>query len=173
MSKTNFIKGLFIITALLFPVAAAAQIGGVRDRQVRTLLARIETRTDTFRREVDLSLNRSPLNSTNREDRISDFVGDFETATDALRRGFDTNRNVDNEVNEVLNRAVFINRFMTRNRLGYRAQSEWSALRTDLDTLARLYSVSWNWNRIPDYGTGTGTGGGYGTGTGGGYGRGR
>jgi len=173
MSKTNFIKGLFIITALLFPVAAAAQIGGVRDRQVRTLLARIETRTDTFRREVDLSLNRSPLNSTNREDRISDFVGDFETATDALRRGFDTNRNVDNEVNEVLNRAVFINRFMTRNRLSYRAQSEWSALRTDLDTLARLYSVSWNWNRIPDYGAGTGTGGGYGTGTGGGYGRGR
>jgi hypothetical protein len=171
MSKTNFIKGLFIVTALLFPVAAAAQIGGYRDRQVRTLLARIETRTDTFRREVDLSLNRSPLNSTSREDRISDFVGAFETATDALRRGFDENRNVDGEVTEVLNRAVFINRFMARNRLSFRAQNEWSALRTDLNTLARLYSVRWNWNRIPDYGTGTG--GGYGTGTGGGYGGGR
>ena len=33
--------------------------------------------------------------------------------------------------------------------------------------------MSWNWNRVPDYGTGAGTGGGYGTGTGGGYGRGR
>jgi hypothetical protein len=171
MTKTKFIKGLFIITALLFPVAVSAQIGGARYRQVRNLLTRIETRTDTFRREVDLSLNRSPLNSTNREDRISDFVGDFETATDALKRAFDANRNVDSEVTEVLNRATFINRFMMRNRLSVRAESEWNALRTDLNTLARLYTVSWNWNRVPDYGTGTG--GGYGTGTGGGYGRGR
>ena len=156
------------MTALLLPIAAQAQINNNRDRQVRTLLARIETRTDTFRREVDQSLNRTPLNSTNREDRINDFVSEFETATDALRRGFDSNRNVSSEVNEVLNRANFINRFMTRNRLTTRAQSEWNALRTDLNTLARLYTVSWNWNRVPDYGTG-----GYGTGTGtGGVGRG-
>jgi hypothetical protein len=168
MRKITFINGLFILTAMLLPMAANAQINNYRDRQVRNLLARIETRTDTFKREVDLSLDRSPLNSTNREDRISEFVAEFETATDAMRRGFDSNRNVSSEVNEVLNRANFINRFMTRNRLSTRAQSEWSALRTDLDSLARLYTVSWNWNRVPDYGTG----GGYRTGTGTGYGRG-
>ena len=169
MSRTVYLKGLVIATILLMPIAAFAQIGGVRDRQVRNLLARIETRTDSFQREVNLSLDRSPLNSTNREDRIAEFITEFENATDALRRGFDSNRNVSNEVEEVLNRAVFINRFMTRNRLGARAQSEWGALRTDLDTLARLYTVSWNWNRVPDYGTG----GGYGTGPGMGPGRGR
>ena len=63
---------------------------------------------------------------------------------------------------------------MSRNRLSYRAQTEWNYLRTDLNSLARIYSVSWNWNRIPDYGSTTGTGGygtgGYGTG---GYGGGR
>jgi hypothetical protein len=151
------------------PIAAFAQIGGVRDRQVRNLLVRIETRTDSFQREVNLALDRSPLNSTNREDRIAEFITEFENATDALRRGFDSNRNVSAEVEEVLNRATFINRFMTRNRLSTRSQSEWSALRTDLDTLARLYSVSWNWTRVPDYGTG----GGFGTGPGTGRGRGR
>ncbi|MEP7149135.1 MAG: hypothetical protein ABI857_09655 [Acidobacteriota bacterium] len=162
MRKINLIKGFFIVTALLFPIAAAAQIGGARDRQARSLVTRIETRTDTFRREVDLSLDRSPINSTDREDRISDFVAEFETATDALKRSYDSNRNIDNEVNEVLNRALFINRFMTRNRLSYRAQSEWRYVRADLNTLARLYTVSWNWNRMPDYGTGTGYGTGYG-----------
>lgn len=160
---------LFVLAASLLPLSVGAQIG-VRDRQLRPLLTRIETRTDTFRREVNLSLDRSPLNSTSREDRIADFVADFETATDALRRGFDANRNLSSEVDEVLNRALFINRFMTRNRLSTRSHSEWSGLRADLDSLARLYTVSWNWNQVPDYGTGTG--GGYGTGTGGGRGRG-
>ncbi|MEO8572389.1 MAG: hypothetical protein ABI481_00345 [Pyrinomonadaceae bacterium] len=176
MRKISFIKGLFIVTALLLPLAAAAQTNGYRDRQARTLIARVETRTDTFRRELERSLSRLPLNSTNREDRISDFVAAFETATDELRRGFDSNRNVSTEVNEVLNRAAFINRFMTRNRLTTRAQSEWSGLRTNLNSLARLYTVSWDWNRLPDYetsgGYGSATGGGYGTGTTGRNGRG-
>src|SRR5687767_4868633 len=104
MTITNFIKGLFILTALLLPLSVEAQ-NSARDRQLRSLLARIETRTDTFKREVDLSLIRTPLNSTNREDRISDFMAEFETATDSLRRGFDSNRNVSSEVTEVLNRA--------------------------------------------------------------------
>src|SRR5215218_500891 len=140
MRKLSFIKGLFIVTTLLLPVVAEAQTNGYRDRQVRTLVARIETRTDTFRREVDLSLNRTPLNSTNREDRISDFIAAFETATDELRRGVDSNRNVNSEINEVLNRAAFINRFMSRNRLATRAHTEWSGLRADLDSLARIYT---------------------------------
>jgi hypothetical protein len=136
----------------------AGQIGGTRvqDRQAQTLLNRIETRTDSFKREVDLAINRSPINGTNREDRISEFISDFENSTDSLRRGFSSNRNVSTEIEDVLNRALFINRFMSRNNLGYRAQSEWSGLRTDLNTLARLYQVSWDWNRSPDYGPPTG-----------------
>jgi len=166
-----------MIALVLLPFGLSAQIGVGRgqERQVRNLINRIETRTDTFKREVEFALDRSPLNSTNREDRITDFIAAFENSTDSLRRGFDSNRNVNSEVSEVLNRASFINRFMTRNRLTVRAQNEWSGLRTDLNTLARLNTVSWNWNRMPDYrnepgsGTGTGAGTGYGTG---GYGRG-
>jgi hypothetical protein len=154
MRNTIILRTLTAVSMMLMPIAIAAQIGGVRTSQVRNVLTRIETRTDAFRREVEVALNRSPLNSTAREDRISDFIGDFENATDSLRRNFDSNRNVDNEVNEVLTRAVFINRFMARNRLTPRAQLEWSSLRADLNTLARYYSVTWDWNRMPDYGTG-------------------
>lgn len=164
MGKLIFRK-LFIASALIvLPIVGAAQIPDYGNAQVRRTLARIETRTDSFKREVEFALDRGPLNSTTREDRIADFIADFENATDLLRRNFDTNRDVDAEVNEVLNRAAFINRFMTRNRLTPRAQTEWSGLRADLNTLARLYSVSWNWNRMPDYGTGRG--GGFGTGRG-------
>jgi hypothetical protein len=43
---------------------------------------------------------------------------------------------------------------MSRNRLSTRAETEWIAIRTDLNSLARVYSVAWNWNRVPDYGVG-------------------
>ena len=135
---------MIAVGVMLLPIAVAAQIGGARTWQVRNVLTRIETRTDTFRREVDAALVRSQINTTAREDRFSDFIAAFETATDSLRRNFDTNRNVDTEVNEVLTRAAFINRFMTRNRVSSRAQMEWSSLRADLNTLARLYSVTWD-----------------------------
>ena len=170
MRKLNFIA-VIAFAMTIMSLTTNAQIGGVRgqDRQVRDLLGRIETRTDSFKREMDLSLNRTPINGTNREDRIADFIAAFETSTDALRSGFNSNRNVSSEVNDVLSRALFINRFMSRNRVSARAQSEWNFLRTDLNSLSRIYSVRWDWNQIPDYGPAPGTGGGYG----GGYGSGR
>jgi type II secretory pathway pseudopilin PulG len=153
-----------ILAVVILPLAGYAQFGGANDRQVRNVLTRIETRTDSFRREVDLALNRTPINSSSREDRITDFINYFESATDSLRRNFDARQNVRNDVDDVLNRALFINRFMVRNQLTFRAQNDWTAIRNDLNTLSRLYSVSWNWNRIPDYGPmpGPGNTGGFG-----------
>ncbi len=117
------------------------------NRQIQTLLASIETKTDTYKRAMDTALDRSMINSTNAEDRYSDFIAEFETATDDLRSGFNSRRDVSSEVTEVLNRAAFINRFMTRNRLNTRTQAQWASLRTDLNTLATYYRVSWNWNQ--------------------------
>src|SRR5688572_21526054 len=165
MKKLILLNVSIFAMTILLPIAAVAQIGGVQDRRVRNVLTRIETRTDVFRREVELSLNRTPLTTTNREDRIVDFVSDFDRATDEMRRGFDANRNISSEVNEVMTRAAFINRFMTRNRLTTRAQTEWSGIRADLDTLARIYSITWNWNTMPDFrdrDPGPVTGGGFG-----------
>ena len=153
-----------IAALALLPAASFAQIYGTRDRQMGTLLSRIETRTDAFKRSVDLSLTQRPLNSTAREDRITDFIADFETATDSLKRNFDARRDVTNEVNDVLNQALFIDRFMTRNRLTARAETDWTSIRTELNTLSRLYSVSWDWNRMPDYRNGRYDSGRYDTG---------
>lgn len=117
------------------------------NQQIQILLNRIETQTDTFKSSMNTAMDRTVLNSTNAEDRINDFIAEFERATDALRTGFDARRDVSSEVSEVLNRAAFINRFMTRNRMNTRTQTQWANLRTDLDTLASYYRVSWNWNQ--------------------------
>ncbi len=120
---------------------------GATNRQMEGLLASIETKTDTFKRAMDSAMDRTLLNSTSAEDRFSDFIAEFETATDALRSGFNSRQDVSGQVTEVLNRALYINRFMTRNRMNTRTQSQWASLRTDLNTLASYYRLNWNWNQ--------------------------
>lgn len=121
----------------------------VSDRQVQTLLSRIETRSDSYRRSLDAALDRSRLNNTEAENQIIGYVTDFENATNNLRRNFDDRRSVSQDVQEVLNRASFIDQFMRQNRLTTAAQTQWRNLRTDLNTLATYYRVSWNWNSYP------------------------
>ena len=119
----------------------------VSDSNVQTLLARIETRTDAYRREVNSALDRSVLNNTRSEDSIVAYINDFETATDKLRSNFDSRRSASADVDEVLNRAYYIDSFMRDYRLTTAAESQWRSIRGDLDMLATYYNVSWNWNR--------------------------
>lgn len=115
------------------------------DRQVQVLINRIETGTDTFRRQVDRSLDRSAMDGTRTEDTLTSFVTDFENATDSLRRRFDSRTSTTADVQEVLNRASMIENYVRDNRLSNAAQRQWNLVRTDLDTLATYYGVRWDW----------------------------
>ena len=119
----------------------------VSDSNVQTLLSRIQTRTDAYRREVTSSLNRSVMNNTRSQDSILGYINDFATATDKLRNNFDSRRSASADVEEVLNRAYYIDEFMRDYRLTTAADSQWRLVRGDLDTLSTYYNVSWNWNR--------------------------
>ena len=166
-----------ILTALVVLVAgvglpAQAQYAGSNQRAVRQLINRIEQRTVTYRTSLEASLDRSRIDGTRREDNINQFVLDFQAAVSTLRVRFNQRQAVAADVQEVLNRGAAINDFMLRNRLRARVQSDWLALRQDLDELARIYGVSWNWNTTSPYppiGQGTGVGTGVGVGIGGGY----
>ncbi len=119
----------------------------VTDSNVQTLLARLETRTDAYKREVGLALDRSVYNNTRSEDAVINYITEFENATDSLRQKFDSRRSVMTDVEEVLNRAYFIDGFMRDYRLTPNAESQWRLIRTDLDTLSTYYNVGWKWNR--------------------------
>lgn len=117
----------------------------VSDSQVKTLLTSIETDTDIFKRSLDRALDRTTLNGTNTEDTVNNYVKDFENSTDALKQKFDAKRSVASDVQEVLNKAYFIDGFMKDNRLNARTQRDWTTLKTKLDTLSGYYNVAWNW----------------------------
>ncbi|MBK6749177.1 MAG: hypothetical protein IPG67_04005 [Acidobacteria bacterium] len=110
MYKTNLLKiSLLAIVAIIstFTTTQAqnrAYTG--TDRQLQTLLERIETQTDAFSREIDRSLDRSSIDGTTREDSITSMVSNFEQATDTLRDIFTTRRSSASDVQEVLNRYI-------------------------------------------------------------------
>lgn len=120
----------------------------VTDRQVQTLLDRIENRTNAFKSEIDRALDNSNADGTFREDSINTMVANFENATDRLRNNFSSRRSTSNDVQEVLNQAVYVNSFMRNNRMTQTTQNQWNQIRTDLNTLAGYYRVRTNWNAV-------------------------
>lgn len=126
--------------------------GGTRsyrttDSNVQSLLARLETRTDAYKREINNAMDRGVLNNSRSEEAIINYVNDFQTATGNLRQNFDSRRSAGTDVEEVLNRAYYIDGLMRDYRFTPNAESQWRLIRADLDTLSNYYNVSWNWNR--------------------------
>jgi len=117
--------------------------------EVNQLLRRIETRSAQFRRSLFSALDQSRIDGTRQEDNINDFVRNFEVATRDLRDRFNQRRDVASDVNAVMTQAASIDRFMGRHRMASPAEQDWSALRSDLDNLARYYSVAWRWDSRP------------------------
>ncbi len=141
-----FFSMFFAISMVAVPTNAQT-IRGVSEYQVRTLLQRLETRTDTFRSTMDTRLDNSRMNNTRQEDRISDYIASFENATDNLRNNFNARRATDSDVTAVLTNGWYIDEFMRRNRLGAKSEREWRNIRSDLNSLSRYYGVAWNWNQ--------------------------
>lgn len=143
--RTLFAFAIFTLIATV-NVTAQTRDYTATDRQVQALLNQIETRTDTYKRNMNNALDRSSLNNTETEELFSNYISEFENTIDNLRQKFEEQDSVDADVQDILSRSANINQFMKKNRLTNLVQNDWSALRTDLTTLARYYGVSWNWN---------------------------
>ena len=116
----------------------------VSKAQVRAIIKRVEDRVDNFVGRYDRSLDRSRLNGTNREDWLNQRARDLESATDELSREFDRHdRWAENreEVRRCLNIASDIDRNMRNGRFGRPAETNWSRVRFELNTLADVYNM--------------------------------
>lgn len=138
------------------PVRSTSTYGGttnspyrVSDAQVRSTLQSLERNSDIFSRGLTAALDRSTLNGTRYEDEVANYVRDYEEATDRLRQRFENRVSVTADVQEVLNRAANIDRFLVQNRLNNRVNADWNLVRTDLSNLANQFNVAWNWNNYP------------------------
>lgn len=142
--KFKFASILAIIAAMAV-TAMAQNAYNVSGRQVRALIDRIESQTNTFRADAERSIDRSIWNGTNREASMDSLLNSFETSTDQLSNNFNGRRSAASDVQEVLSRAAAVDRLMRNNSFPARVESEWTQIRSDLDTLASYYTVRFDW----------------------------
>jgi hypothetical protein len=130
------------------------------DVQMRQLLDRLNVRSATFSRNLRQDISRSSYNNRYSVDDVRRQLSDFETALVQLRNRVNSRQSSSSDARNVLDRAAFLNNFITDSQLSYQTENNWSSLRPDLDRLASAYSIAWNWSNVPgvpggDYGGGT------------------
>jgi hypothetical protein len=126
----------------------------VNDTQIRQLVQRIDTRTVNFSRSFRQDLNRGTINDRHGLDEARRQLSEFESATAQLRTRVNSRQTNSSDVRNVLERAAFINSYVTDHQLGYQTKNNWDLLRQDLDSLASASNISWNWSTQPIPGSG-------------------
>src|SRR5262245_41383592 len=113
-SMTNIV---FWVVLGLVSVANSGQAqvpSRLNDKQVESLVKQLEKNVDRFRNSLKHGLNEGRLNGTKEEDRIKQYVKDFDKATEHLRSRFSQKNSAASDVEEVLNRAARIDEFMSQ-----------------------------------------------------------
>jgi len=143
-----------VLTLLLFSliislsVQAQPQPNRNNARQVSNLLQRLEQSSGRFRRSLNVALIQGSVDQTQPQNDISTFESGFQLAIKQFRDQFTRRLAVATDVESILQTASLINAFITQNKLKPQVKKDWTSVRTDLNTLASAYGVSWQWNQL-------------------------
>jgi len=134
------------VLTLSIGVGAQSRAYRVSDRQVQTLLDRIETNTQTFRQNIQPMVANRNQPPSYRDEGIVSYVSNFENSLQTLKNNFKDRRSTADDVREVLNHADVINSFLRNNRISTQTQDRWRAITNDLGTLAIDYRLTWKFD---------------------------
>jgi len=118
----------------------------VGEADIKNLLQHIEDMADKYKLTLDAALDNSALNNTKAEDEINGINADFRKSTRHLEDVRESD-SAPEAAKEVLVKAKRIDNFLRKHneKLTPEVQSSWVAVRTDLERLARLYSLKAQW----------------------------
>ena len=113
----------------------------------RQVIDRLEEAANDFRDSFENSLDRSRIDNTQYEDFMNNVVETFENTLDKLENDSHRSDNLDtNDLSTVLNNAKAIDDFLRKHNVSARAMLDWARVRANLDDLAYLNKVTWNWS---------------------------
>jgi hyperosmotically inducible protein len=116
----------------------------------RHAIQRLEQTTDQFRSSFDAGLDRSRIDGSSYEDFMNNVVGRFERSVDRLEEDAKNLKELNaNDLRMALNNAVTIDDFLKRHPLPARTRRDWSRVKANLDDLAFLNRVAWDWSVRP------------------------
>jgi hypothetical protein len=152
MSLLKSIGSLFILSAFSIVIGlsiqAQQQTNRNNTRQVGNMLQRLERSSSRFRNSLNVALVQVSVDQTRPQNDISTFESGLQLAIKQFRDQFIRRLAVAADVENILQKALPINSFITQNTLNPRVKNDWASVRTDLNTLATVYAVNWQWNQL-------------------------
>jgi hypothetical protein len=133
-------------TVLLFRLMAICSVpilasDRLTDRDVKTLVDRIEKGRDTFDDALDDKLKHSIVRGPNGEVNVDAFLNDFQKNIDRLEERLKPDYAASAEAGTLLRQATVIDAFFRQQPPGTRGESEWNRLATDMRALAKAYGA--------------------------------
>ena len=132
------------IAVTLSSVGLMAQRPNVDMQRAATIVTRIARNTDTLQRTLNQNVNDN--RRYNDRTDIGFLVSDFSDSVSHLQDHISRRIALTADVEDALGRASGIDRYMRANRQNVTAENSWQTIRRDLDTLASMYDVAWDWN---------------------------
>lgn len=129
---------------ILFWQGAAASQQRMSYSDTKKTIDRIKDRSDRFADRFDDDLGRTEADSDTRDD-IKRTVRRFEHAAERLEERYEDDNAAVSSVRDVLNQAALIDSFIASYTVSPRVQSDWAALKQDLNMLANSYGMRWEW----------------------------
>lgn len=133
--------------AILAGVTEAQRRGSLSSFAARRqVILRIQNRSNLFRNSLQSWTANNPSDSyaAAAGEDINIFVRDFDDSVRQLNDRFQRRESTTADVQDVLNRGARVDAFMQRHMTDLRTRNYWSAMRIDLNQLARSFGLSWN-----------------------------
>lgn len=112
----------------------------------KQVVRRLEETSDQFRNSFDAGLDRSVIDGSAYEDFMNNVVAQFERSVDKLDDDASNSRDLSpTDLRLTLNNAVAIDDFLRRYTLPDRTRRDWARVKANLDDLAFLNRLAWNW----------------------------
>jgi len=127
--------------ACVQPACVAQPVCGDPCLDRKDLVKRIEKNADRLRKHFKKSLKENCIEGCE-ADAYKESVREFERATDRLRKEYGDSCDLSGNVREVLDLANCISAYMDPCSLDSKASADWTALRSDLETLASEYCTT-------------------------------
>ena len=120
------IAGVFLVAFTVFIQTASAQ------EDVGRLIKQLEDDSDRFSNSTTKALDNSRFDGTSTEDQLIRYVRDFEDSIDRLKKGYDRREDTTLLAREVRTRSRTIDKFLKKNPLGGRVQTDWGTVKATL-----------------------------------------
>lgn len=117
----------------------------------RQIIHRLEETTDEFRSSFDAGLDRSRLDGSAYEDFMNSVMAQFERTVDKLEDEANSSKQLNpTNITLALTNAAEIDDFLRRYTLPDRTRRDWARVKANLDDLAFVNRVAWDWRRRSD-----------------------